>query len=353
MQLAYPNEAPSSVVLRWSARGRVDPLLGVRALGEIDLSNDILKAMERAGAPHAELTRLASCVRQEWPQLTIGDLAAPSEGSATIGKGCEVCLAEDVSVGRDHYLRNEWRSCWRVSCERHHTTLTDLAAAELVPVKIAGAREHRVRFIRDLDQVTDPFRLARHRRGGRSGSFSTLGACLERDIGLALRGTPLPDCWCLGPHWPTARAVLIDLADLLLSQVRGGRERLVHLIAEGDWIPAAQASQFAEGCFPFLGAFWQRRIVESCARILIDPAIFEHLEDGRRLNVHAELAFGRVGQKKARNALGNLATSDLLSLLFAYMGESQLEKMEARVRCWPAPLARRVASATAVALYIQ
>lgn len=78
------------------------------------------------------------------------------------------------------------------------------------------------------------------------------------------------------------------MADLLLSQARGSRERLVHLFAEGDWILAAQASQFAEGSFPLLGAFWQRRILESCARILIDPAVFEHLENGRRLNVHAE-----------------------------------------------------------------
>lgn len=242
---------------------------------------------------------------------------------------------------------------WRVSCERHRSVLTELATAELVPVKIDGVREYRVRFVRDIDQVADPFRQARHRRGGRSGSLSVLGFCLERDICSALRGAPLPECWCLGTRWPAARAVLIDLADLLLSQARGSRERLIHRFASDDWIPQGQASQFAEGCFPLLGAFWQRRILESCARILIDPSVFQHLEDGRRLNVHAELAHGRIGQQKARSLLGSLATSDLMSLLFAYMGESQLTKLEPRMRRWPAPLAKRVAGAAAVALYIQ
>lgn len=175
MQLAYPNEAPSSVVLRWSTRRRLDPSLAVRALGGgIDLSKDILKAMERAGAPHSELERLSSLTKNKWPQVTISDLDVPSEGSESIGKGCEVCLADDVAAGRDHYLRNEWRLSWRVSCERHRSVLTELAMAELVPVKIAGVREYRVRFVRDIDQVTDPFRQARQQRGGRSGSISVL-----------------------------------------------------------------------------------------------------------------------------------------------------------------------------------
>lgn len=354
MALAYPDEAPSSVVLRWAARRRLDPLLADRAIrGGINLSQDILRAMQRAGAAQADLTKLASFGTNEWPWVTVGDLHIPAEGSAGIGKGCEACLADDAAAGRDHYLRNEWRLCWRVSCERHSTVLTDLAAAELVPVTVAGLRDYRVRFIRDVDQVADPFRRTGQRRGGRKGSFSALGFCLENDICSALRGTAFPDCWCLGRHWPAARTVLMDLADLLRTQARGSRERLIHRFADGDWIPAEQGSQFAQGSFPSIGAFWQRRLLECCARIVIDPSRFEHLEDGHRLNVHAELAYGRIGQQQARSSLGGLATSDLLSLLFAYVGESHLSEMEPRIRSWPAPLAKRVGTAAAVALYIQ
>jgi hypothetical protein len=77
---------------------------------------------------------------------------------------------------------------------------------------------------------------------------------------------------------------------------------------------------------------------------------FVHLEDGQRLNVHAELAYGRIGQERARSALGQLANSDLLCLLLAYAGEKHLAEIPPRIRAWPAPLTKRVASAAAVAL---
>ncbi|MEN5364443.1 hypothetical protein [Brevundimonas intermedia] len=317
------------------------------------LSHDILKAMQKAGASSVELDRLASLWISKWPKVSVGDLHIPPDGGSGIGKGCEACLADDASAGRDHYLRNEWCLSWRVACERHRTALVEFSAAELMPVMIAGCRDHRIRFIRDVDQVADPFRRAGQRRGGGRGSISVLGACLENDICSTLRGASFPDYWCVGPNWPAARGVLIDLSDLLLKQARGSRERLIHTFADGDWIPAVQALSFAEGVYPSIGAFWQRRLLETCARILIDPSRFEHLSDGHQMSVHAELAYGRIGQQRARSALGRLATSDLLSLLFAYVQERHLAEMEQRIRGWPAPLINRVAAAASVALYIQ
>ncbi len=355
MTFSYPDEAPGSVVLRWSVRGRLDPLLADQAIrgGAAHLSPDTFKALQKAGMSSAQLDRLASLWINEWPKATIGDLHIPPEGEAGIGKGCEACLADDASAGRDHYLRNEWCLSWRITCERHRTALVELSAAELMPVMIAGRQDRRVRFIRDVDQVADPFRRTGQRRGGRRSSFSVLGSCLENDICSTLRGAAFPDHWCVGPNWPAARGVLIDLSDLLLKQARGSRERLIHKFAEGDWIPAVQALSFAEGAYPSIGPFWQRRLLENCARILIDPSRFEHLSDGRRMNVHAELAYGRIGQQRARSALGRLAKSDLLSLLFAYVEERHLAEMEQRIRRWPAPLINRVAAAASVALYIQ
>lgn len=355
MTLSYPDEALESVVLRWSVRGRLDPSLAAQAIrdGGVKLSPDILNAMQRAGASSVELDRLGSLWMSEWPRVAVGDLHIPPDGEAGIGKGCEVCLAADRSAGRDHYLRNEWRLAWRVSCQRHRIALVEFAAAELMPVIIADRQEHRVRFIRDVDQVADPFRRASQRRGGRRGSLSGLGLCLETDICSALRGSAFPDRWCVGPSWPTARTVLMDLTDMLLTQARGSRERLIHRFADRDWVPQEQAANFRKGSFQSIGAFWQRRLLDSCARLLIDPSRFEHLEGGHRLNVHAELAYGRIGQQRARGALGRLATSDLLSLLFAYIEERRLTEMEQRIRRWPSPLINRVAAAAAVALYIQ
>jgi len=111
----------------------------------------------------------------------------------------------------------------------------------------------------------------------------------------------------------------MELADLLLTRARGSRERLIYRFANGDRLPEEQAAQCGKGSFLLIGAFWQRRLLESYARILIDPSRFEHLEDGHRLNVRSELAYGRISQQRARSA----------------------------------PLINRVAAAASVALYIQ
>ena len=167
-----------------------------------------------------QLDRLASLWTSEWPKVAVGDLHIPPEREAGIGKGCEVFLADDASAGRDHYLRNEWRLAWRVTCQRHYIALVEFAAAELMPVMIAGRREYRVRFIRNVDQVADPFRRASKRRGGRKGSPSALGLCLETDICSALQGSAFPDCWCVGPSWSAARIVPVSYTHLTLPTKR-------------------------------------------------------------------------------------------------------------------------------------
>ncbi len=309
--------------------------------------------MQRAGAPSPQLERLTAMWISEWPNVSVGDLRVPPDDGSGIGKGCAACLADDAAGGRDHYLRNAWRLSWRVTCEKHRTALVEFSAAELVPVFLAGRRDHKVRFTRDVDQVTNPFWRGGQRSVEGKGSISVLGGCLENDICSALRGAPFPDNWCVGPCWRSVRDVLVDLSDLLLKQARGGRERLIHKFADGDWIPAVHALEFAPGAYPLIGAFWQRRLLETCARILIDPSRFVHLFDGRQANVHAELAYGRIGQERARGPLGRLASSDPLVVLFAYAHERHLAEMERRIRSWPAPLVNRAAAAASVALYIQ
>lgn len=98
MTLSYPDEALGSVVLRWSVRRRLDPLLADQAIrgGGTYLSPDILKAMQKAGASSVELDRLASLWISKWPKVSVGDLHIPPDGGSGIGKGCEACLADDA-----------------------------------------------------------------------------------------------------------------------------------------------------------------------------------------------------------------------------------------------------------------
>lgn len=354
MEFCYPDEALSSLILRCVARGRLDPALVQVALdSEIGMPSALMEAMRRAGVSAQAVGLLTSPSQNEWLNLDVEDLHKVSSDIDGVGKGCEACLAEDVVAGRDHYIRLEWRFAWCISCRRHSRALVDLEAAELVPVVVDGEREYRVRFFREVDHIRDPFRRKLTRGSWPSGSFTALGICLEEDIRAALKGAELPDHWCLGRDWSQARAVLMDLADLLLTQAREGPQRLIHLLADGDLIPRAQASQFSRGCFTSMGAFWQRRLLEACARLLIDPNRFAHLEAGRQLNVHAELSYGRRNSHaRARSVLARLAASDPLCLLLAYADEHQLLHFEERIRAWPTPLTNRMASAAAVAIYM-
>ncbi|MCC4292792.1 TniQ family protein [Brevundimonas aurantiaca] len=349
----YPDEAPGSVLMRWAARGRV-----ARALGPIALQDDLqtqqaaLMALRQAGASDEvlELTD-ALALERRWPLLAADDLDRPAEGSDRLGKACEFCLAEDSAEGRDHYLRQDWRLAWRMSCRRHGSPLVDVETFDLVPVVIDGQRERRVRLLRDFEKTVDRF-LRRARGGGFNRQIIPAAAlCLEADIDAALDGRRLPALWCLGSDWPRARRSLIGLADLLLSPSRTGRERLIHYVADEDLIPYSHTQFFTTGGFPVLGSLWQRRILESCARLLIDPDRYEHLDQGRRYTPHADLLWGG-GAVRAHGALGRMASADMLSTILAYARVEQIERLETNLPGMAKPLANRIRNAAAVALYI-
>lgn len=350
----YPEEAPRSIVSRWVAWGRLSPeILAEARADDLSVSSGLLRSLIRAGAtePMLQATRASGLLRH-WPAINRDDLHQPAGGNDRLGKACELCLAEDAAAGRDHYLRQEWCIAWRVSCRRHGVALVDVESAELVPVIIDGVRAYRVRLLRELDQTCDRYMRQRSRGGGSRSQLPTLVLCLETDICASLQGRPLPDLWCTGRSWGAARPVVSHIADLLLTSCRGSRDRLIHLIAEDDWMPQTQTLQFAKNTFVHLGAFWQRRLLENCARLLVDPARYEHLQQGQRLNIHAELAYGRNGQARARRSLGRMATSDLFSLVLAYADDVPLQSLERRVAAWPRPIAARLRQAASVAIYI-
>lgn len=339
--------------MRWAARGRV-----AHALGPIAFQDDLvtqqaaLMALRQAGATDEvlELTDALSLDRR-WPLLVAQDLDRPAEESDRLGKACEFCLAEDSAEGRDHYLRQDWRLAWRISCRRHGSPLIDVVTFDLVPVLIDGQRKRRVRLLRDFEKTVDRF-LRRPRGGGFSRQIiPAVALCLEADIDVALKGRRLPGLWCLGSDWSRARTSIIALVDLLLSRSRTGRRQLIHYVADEGSMPHSHTQFFATGRFPVLSSLWQRRILESCARLLIDPNRYEQLDQGRRYTPHADLLWGR-GVMRAYGALGRMASADALSTILAYAEDEQIERIEASLPIVVKPLAARIRNAAAVALYI-
>ncbi|MFN6980954.1 MAG: transposase family protein [Brevundimonas sp.] len=236
-------------------------------------------------------------------------------------------------------------------CRRHGSPLVDVETFDLVPVVIDGQRERRVRLLRNFEKTVDRF-LRRARGGGFNRQIIPAAAlCLEADIDAALDGRRLPALWCLGADWPRARRSLIGLADLLLSPSRTGHGRLIHYVADEGPMPQSHTQFFTTGGFPVLGSLWQRRILESCARLLIDPDRYEHLDQGRRYTPHADL-LGGGGTVRAHGALGRMASADTLSTILAYARVEQIERLEANLPGMAKPLANRIRNAAAVALYI-
>lgn len=285
-----------------------------------------------SGVSEPALKRLRSEVSSFLPSRTLNDLHRPFNLSERIGKGCEACLAEDANKGRDHYLRADWCVSWQISCNRHRYPLTDLTKAVLVPLVFEGSRQYRVRFVRDVDLIANPFHRDKKYRGGRKVILSSLALCLEQDIYNALKGSAFQSHWCLGTDWDAARTALIELIEFLLTPLRGSSGQLIQLLADDDRVPNFGHGQHPVMVFPSMGALGQRRILECTARLLIDPYQFDHVEQGR-------------------TALGQLAISDLFSLLLAHIDSRHLAEWAPRFRLWPDPLMKRIRAAAGVALY--
>jgi hypothetical protein len=187
-------------------RGRGEhPKMGIlkRRVQPEDVSINVSDVSKAPAPPAGHPDALA--LERRWPLLAADDLDRPAEGSDRLGKACEFCLAEDSAEGRDHYLRQDWRLAWRMSCRRHGSPLVDVETFDLVPVVIDGQRERRVRLLRDFEKTVDRF-LRRARGGGFNRQIIPAAAlCLEADIDAALDGRRLPALWCLGSDWPRAR----------------------------------------------------------------------------------------------------------------------------------------------------
>lgn len=354
MKGPYPDEAVSSWIIRASVRGLFE-FEEVRCSPEADLdaAPDTLRQVGRLPDAAALLESLAAQgIRRRWPAADPRDLDELDPNRRALAKVCEACLAEDAVQGRDHYLRQEWRFSWRVSCSRHRTPLVDVETAELAPVRIDGVPGWRVRLLRDYDQRMDPF-LARTGRGG-GGRRVIMPApllCLEADIMASLAGKGFPCIWSCGHDWSRARGALRDLADLLLTPAKGSRERLIHRIHADEAMPQTHAREFSGGALNALAAVWQRRVVGALATLLLDPEHYEHARDGQHLKAHSELVYGTSGSRKLHGPLGRLASQDFLCVMLSGADVPTLKTIERQLERWPSDLRRRIRNAAAVALY--
>ena len=148
----YPQEAARS----WLTRvGRVYALNPERLVGILGLvpfqagsRRDIARPVESALEGRG-LDQLAMAT-----QLPVSRLAemrpAPVQWTLTHSEVCSVCalcLDEDLCLGRDPYLRTEWRQAWRIFCSIHRVRLLQCKMS----VVRGGACEPRV--IQEIDDL--------------------------------------------------------------------------------------------------------------------------------------------------------------------------------------------------------
>jgi hypothetical protein len=133
----YSDEAVSSWLIRASARGLIE--LGEGGCSpaiDLDAAPNALHQVNRLPDAGALVESLAAqSIRRRWPAADVRDLDESDPSYRALAKVCEACLAEDAANGRDHYVRQEWRFSWRVSCSRHRVALVDVERAELAPCK--------------------------------------------------------------------------------------------------------------------------------------------------------------------------------------------------------------------------
>ena len=353
MEYPYPDEAPSSFVLRQVARGRLSPNLIRQAQhGDLNLPNDFLQGLLRYGVSEVALSALsAQGLVHGWPRAGSNDLDGQGEGDKWIAKACEHCLANDASQGRDHYIRKDWRLMWRISCREHGQPLTALTSWALVPVEIDGVRTHRVRLLRQFESTTDRF-LRRSRAGAlKRSKIHAAARCLEDDLDATLRGSPLPDIWCLGEDWEVARNALLVLSMALLSPSRGGSQRLIHWVCLDQRIPPGSGGRFSAQEFGAIGAYWQLRLIEALGHVLIDPARYDRVLEGQRYNANNELLYGGLSQMRANIALARMALSDPFAVIMRYADDQIIDELDANLVRFPGALAARIRAAAAIALH--
>ena len=351
----YPDEAVSSWMMRAATRGLIETGEGgCLPAVDLDAAPNTVRQLDHLPDRDEILADLAAlAIRQQWPAASPQDLDSSDPAARALAKACEACLAEDVALGRDHYVRQEWRFSWRVSCKRHGFPLVDVERAELAPVIIGGSREWRVRLLRYYDLVMDPF-LSRTDRGG-GGARMKLPApllSLEADIMASLSGRAFPSIWSCGPDWSRARLAMVDLTDILLTRSKDSGQRLIQRVLVDEWTPHPHISQFSEGALNGLQAVWQRLVMSALAALLMDPERYDHAVDGRPWQAHAQLIRGAWGALRLRRTLGRLASQDWLCVLLAEADGPALKAIEARLRRWPQDLRRRTRNAAAVAMYV-
>jgi hypothetical protein len=323
----------------------------------LDLDADVEKLFRNAHLPDA--MALGECLNQQairrpWPAAMPRDLDDMNPNRRALAKVCEACLAKDAAAGRDHYIRQEWRFSWRVSCRYHLAPLIDVEVAEFVPLKISGIGERRVRLLRGYELTVD--RMLTREDRGRAGSKVILPApllCLETDVLACLAGSGLPSIWCCGHEWNYAREAMHDLADILLTREKGAASaRLIHRVLMCERMPTPQGGEFSSGSLNVLSAAWQRHVVSALAALLLDPERYSHVQNHHRLNVHDQLVYGIAGSRRVNGPLGRIAISDLFCSVLSGANREVLEKIEGQLGLWPHHLRHRIRSAAAASLHI-
>jgi len=104
-------------------------------------------------------------------------------------------------------------------------------------------------------------------------------------------------------------------------------------------------------CHASIGVYWQLRLIEALAHVLIDPTRYERVLEGQRYNPNSELFYGGLSQIRANSTPVGTPLSDPFAMIMQYADTQSVEDLDANLVGFPRPLAARIRGAAAIAHY--
>jgi len=286
-------------------------------------------------------------LRHDFPQATRLDLVERGDETGLRAQLCPRCLDDDISLGRDHYVRREWLLIWTAACAKHGDPLQELGSIDVVPSPDPRHRNHAVRLARPVDQVIDPYRVHAQRKNG-TARRPFQARLLSADILRALRGQGRLADWDCAGNWKAARHALVALSDLLVQRACSDGPPLYAMLL-GPVTVKLWLNSPGRHILGRLTPAGRRIVLEALSCLLVDPRRFCVAD----LHSHAAIGFYGTFRKpdpSQHGPLAHVAILDPLAVVLALAPPRAAQELILSSYAWPDRLRARLGYASAVAL---
>lgn len=349
----YDDESVSSWLTRLAALHRLSLSEMTIQMGlqspDPDLAlvpEDVVRLEELTRQP-ADVVR-ALQLGADFPQADSLDLIERDSETGVRAQFCSKCLSEDISHGRDHYVRREWLLTWTSACTKHVHPLQELSSVDVVPRHRGQKADRAIRFARPLDDTINPFRVRSQGEGGSTRVCSQVGL-FSADIMDALRLGGSMDNWDCAGDWDAARTALLALSDLLVCRAWSDGPPLYAVLLGPDTPVRLWLGAPGRHVLPRLSTPGRRVILEALSCLLMDPQRFF------TIGLHSGGANGFYGtfrtvSTRFHGPLSRVAILDPLAAVLALAPPLVVREAISNSQSWPPRLQVRLGHASAVAL---